>query len=575
MKLKQLKNLFIVCLAVMQVSLAGTIHADEVWREVAPIQQIVNNPMITHTVEKGETAYSISKSYNIPIETLYALNPKAASGVIAGEILTISNSKTNQANPSGNKGSSYIVESKETLYSISKKLDISIDDLVKMNPELKEKPLYVGQVLQLKKENKAAPFREHIVSSKETLYGIARQYNTTSDAIMTANPELKNGLKVGSTIVIPNKGAPIATSNSTLLDVNAINVGLVLPFVNKSQSQGARFVEYYEGLLIALEQLKKKGFSANIYVFDMGSETGTTKLNSLLDTYEMKNLDLIIGGVSPEQIKIIADFSKKNKIKYAIPFPTASKVVENNNYVFQVNEDANFLSSSISKAFVSKFSGANVILVTDKDTKVDFIRDLNSQLSNNGIVTKSVNLNDKLVNNLNTALDQNRNNVIVATAGSSNMMQSLLTALNTLRQNQPGTNITLFGQPEWQTYIQFIPEYSKYNTYIYTPFFMNNEDQDTKEFITSYKKWYNNKNLIDTYPRYGALGYDTGIYFFTALLKYGKDFEINASSNSVSTIQTPFSFKKVNSVGGYVNTGFYFINYAPGGYIQKIAYAQW
>lgn len=555
-----------------------------------------NGKYKTHTVEKGETAYSIARSYNISVGDLYALNPNAEKGLKLGEKIKIPTTASAIQIASTSR-QTYLVKSKETLYSISKQFDIKVDDLVNANPELKVKPLSEGQSLVIPAgknvaQTPAAPapvakshFLEHNVAPKETLYSIAKQYNTTPEALIDFNPSLKDGLKQGMTILIPTiqNGSNVSSSTSgqtavsTLRDIDAIKIGIVLPFVNKSQGKSARFVEYYEGFLLALEEMKTKGLSANVYVFDMGSETGTSKLKSLLDTYEMKDLDLIIGGVSSDQIDVISNFAKKQGIKYAIPFPSKADETQKNTQIFQLNPPHETLYANTAKAFANMFGNANVIYVTESggnNDKKEFISALNEQLHKRGIKASSIAANQNLTSNLSLSLDRNRKNVIVAVSGSAQLLQNLMPALNSVKEEQPNTSYSLFGHTEWQTYSQFFADFYKNDTYIFTPFYLSDNDYKTKQFVSTYQRWYNNKSLINTYPKYAALGYDTGIYFLTALLKYGKNFESSINSISVSALQTPIIFDKTNANGGYLNNGFYMIHYKTNGSVDKIEYGK-
>ena len=312
-----------------------------------------------------------------------------------------------------------------------------------------------------------------------------------------------------------------------LQDVDAIKVGVVLPFVNKSEGKSARFIEYYEGFLLALEEMKAKGLSANVYVFDMGSEEGTSKLESLLETTEMMDLDLIIGGFSPEQVDVLSNFAKKEGIKYAIPFPTKTNEAQKNTQVLQLNAPADVLYDNTSQVLADFFGNDNIIYIIENgnNSKKEFVTTLNGQLNQRGMRASSIALNDNLATNLASALDLNRKNIIVAASGSAQLLETLLPVLSLIKEEEPNIDLALFGHPEWQTYPQFFANFHNNDTYIYTPFYMSDDDYKTKQFISNYQRWYNDKSLINTYPKYGALGYDTGIYFLTGLLKYGKNFE--------------------------------------------------
>lgn len=103
----------------------------------------------------------------------------------------------------------------ETISGIAKKYNVSISEIYKLNPNAK-KTLHLNQVLQIpnsepKKEDYSAPTDvvtpteiKHVVATKETLYGITKQFKTTTELLYKANPNLETeGLKIGQTIIIP------------------------------------------------------------------------------------------------------------------------------------------------------------------------------------------------------------------------------------------------------------------------------------------------------------------------------------------------------------------------------------
>ncbi len=79
-------------------------------------------------------------------------------------------------------------------------------------------------------------------------------------------------------------------------------------------------------------------------------------------------------------------------------------------------------------------------------------------------------------------------------------------------------------------------------------------------FYDNYKKWYS-KNPMPSYPKYAMLGFDTGMFFFTAIQKYGVNFESRLSEMDYKSIQTGFNFERVNNWGGFINTNIYIIHY--------------
>jgi LysM repeat protein len=174
---------------------------------------------IEHRVEKGETITQIAKKYDVSKKDLFKLNPDAQNGVNENGIILIpiqsSKGKTKEAS-SNQVGKKHTVKTKETLYSIAKNYDIEVEDIENVNPEIVKNGIAIGQVLIIPNKQYAnklkSPSKEsksHKVSPKETLYSIAKQYDVTIESIQNANlGTLNNGISIGQVIAIPNPKTP-------------------------------------------------------------------------------------------------------------------------------------------------------------------------------------------------------------------------------------------------------------------------------------------------------------------------------------------------------------------------------
>ncbi len=108
------------------------------------------------------------------------------------------------------------IEAKETLYALSKKYGASVDEIKKANAEVNISDLKIGQVIRIPKEEKAAAKQNtstaskqiHVVLPGETLYSIAKKYNVSVDELKKANPKAaSSGLSIGDEITVPSKSA--------------------------------------------------------------------------------------------------------------------------------------------------------------------------------------------------------------------------------------------------------------------------------------------------------------------------------------------------------------------------------
>ncbi|WDF61105.1 LysM peptidoglycan-binding domain-containing protein [Flavobacterium sp. KACC 22758] len=167
--------------------------------------------IIEHKIQKGETAYFIAQKYKVSVEEIYKLNPESQNGIKDSQIIKIpvhSSEKTNS-----DQQITHIVGEKETLYGLSKQYHVSVEVIQNANQAILVNGLQVGQELNIpnssnfsKTETTGSSKITHQVVAKESLFSIARQYNVSVQDLENLNKDiLVNGLQIGQTIAIPNK----------------------------------------------------------------------------------------------------------------------------------------------------------------------------------------------------------------------------------------------------------------------------------------------------------------------------------------------------------------------------------
>lgn len=171
----------------------------------------------SHAVQQGETVYSIAKNYGVSEETIYNLNPDTRNGLKVNSILIVPSNNLISSGSSHRNFREHRVKNKETLFGIAQIYNVSIDDIKKLNRELYSRELRNGERLFIppasKKEvtvdsnsgDMLPGTQEYTVQAKETKFGIARRFGISIAELEDLNPELKEGLKVGATIVVPEK----------------------------------------------------------------------------------------------------------------------------------------------------------------------------------------------------------------------------------------------------------------------------------------------------------------------------------------------------------------------------------
>ncbi|MDR0574326.1 MAG: LysM peptidoglycan-binding domain-containing protein [Tannerella sp.] len=553
-----------------------------------------------HTVERGQTVYSIAKIYDVKVSDIYRLNIGSDEAIKAGDKLKIpQKSVAVKSIPKTDKEKDYIyhtIQTKETLYGVSKKYGVNGEDIIEANPGLSHETFSIGktiriptyikqkQIAEIVENKKRAKEVYYTVPTGETMYNICRKFKTSEKELLKLNPELAGGLRTSMTLRIPlrinEKDLPkeiepdagevnaMLNAEKEIKRVNAAKIALLLPYDTeniKSTDAKKRITEYYEGMLLAVDTLRKQGYSTELFVYDIGEEN-PSKTKKLLQekNEELKNVNLIIGGVSAEQIKLVADFAKQNQIKYVIPFTSKNDEVLDNAYIFQVNTPPAYLYANAAYAGANLFAKHHIIFLDtkDKDDQADFIKEFKQELQDRNIsYIDAVYDAGAFDANIRSLLSTSKPNMIMPVSQSLEALTKIKTVLRTIAETKQEYNLTLFGYPVWQTYLkECLDDFHALDTYIYSLFYADNTNPSVKMFYDNYKNWYS-KSPMPIFPKYAMLGFDTGMFFFNAIQNYGVNFENKLSEIRYKSIQTGFHFKRVNNWGGFINTNIYIIHY--------------
>ena len=584
--------------------------------------------IITHTVNKGQTLYSISKLYGTTVEEIIKMNPESVTTLSVGQILRIPGNTTEKKNEAIVRKSDdgklfHTIQSGETLYRLSKLYGITTQEICDANPGLSTSNFRVGETICIPKvvENTApvTPATQveedidndyrtedgirHKVKKGETIYSLAKSYGVEPADIISANPELKkSGLKKKMVINIPAKEKltadneykeddtaktlhPAITSIPNKKDYNdgVLKVAIVLPFLLDSYapSEQGRMIEYYQGFLMAVEKLKETGYSFEINTYDSGPQEKS--LNELLSSGALDNMELIIGAMYPTHNKELAKFAYEKRIPLVIPFTNKDTEIYRNPMVYCVNILQSYLIPEVKKHFMTTFPNANVIFVEneeEKSNKKEFIAKLTNELDINSVPNRTIPLYnlttpETTLITLKEFLREDKENIIIPTSSSAATLNTLLPTLQQadMIDTLGIPDYKLFGYPEWQIYAKDTREQMyEVETYFYATFYSHYSIPEITLFQEEYIKRYN-CSIQNIYPRYGMLGYDTGYFFLLAATLYGENLSEKINELEYSPIQTGFLFERLKN-GAMINKKINFIHYTPDYRIEKLDFEE-
>lgn len=467
--------------------------------------QLLQIPVITktlmHNVEKGETLFSIARMYYVSVDSIAAKNPGTEVGIKIGQRLKITNAtpRVQIDLPSVSKDEatrvipapsdsvrekfivsfhdsiiSHVVLANETMYSISKRFMVSLEDLLTLN-NLRSSKISPGQVIRikLKKENvSAVPIRT--VPSSFTV--------SKKDSIPIF--KLKDSYKV--TMFLPFN----LDSTETL---------------NKGMSSAAW--EYYMGARMAFDSLVKIGLKGDVFVYDYQSRKET--IDQQLARPEMKKMDLIFAPFQAKEAEKVAIWSKTNKVRVLFPVSVPSSYLIENNYAYALTPTNESLVQILAENVYQTHDNQQIILIKSEKQE--------DQILYNSFLKSFKELPPKA----------SRPRIIEATwndfkkyekLGSqiffiflSTEKEKVLTLLSSYSNKE---NIFLYGLKEWADFKEVNSEIkNKYTFYYASPSYFSYKDPT----IIPFHKQFRSKYGADL-TKVACLGYDATMNIASYLL---------------------------------------------------------
>lgn len=422
-------------------------------------------------------------------------------------------------------------------------------------------------------------YREmHKVKKGETLFGIARRYEITVDQLIKANPDMNAvgyELKKGDYIFIPYPDGqkPEATqkpgASQKAKDDKTVRVGIMLPLHNVD-GDGRRMIEYYRGFLMGCDELKKAGQNVEVMAWNVPIDAN---ISQTLAKEGADRCDVIFGPLYSAQVAPLAAFAKQHGIKMVIPFSITGNEVEKNPNVFQVYQSPQFFAQQTVKYFIERFQGSHVVVVDCNDAKSDkgvFTMALRMALAEKGMTCSITNLTNS-GEYFSKAFSRQKPNVVVLNTGRSPELNTVIAKLDQLKMDQPGVKISLFGYTDWLMYAKYnFDKFCKYDTYIPTHFYYNPLSSSTQAFEREYRLKFD-QSLMDYQPRFAITGHDHALFFIRGISKKGRQFLGTEADSNV--LQTQLHFKKAGSqAAGMQNVALSFVHYNTNHSISIINY---
>ncbi|GHT11798.1 peptidase M23 [Bacteroidia bacterium] len=593
-----------------------------------------------HTVDKGETLYSICRAYEVSQAEVQQDNALSGNTISAKQQLKIRKKTSVQQAPKGGKEQPqkqelptvsptandanviyvyHIAKAKETFYSIARHYNTTVKVLQDANPSVDvqtgralripvTKEFAENQktaVVQALQENTGTSTIEHVVKRKETLFSIARLYNVEIATIKQHNQQIfanRKDIKVGQTLQIPvamaakDKDKDVVAINNNCQSVpytGFINVALLLPFdaakIVEEDIASFHFVEFYEGVLMALNVLKQQGVNVRLQVWDTEKES----VQQIVRDPMFKNMHLIIGPVYQKQFVPIAKFAQTKNIKIVSPLTAVDTLLHSHSCVYQVPIDAENLANKLLSHKQIEETKSNLIIISQFDdegsTKMrhlykQYLPKFDSLVYNNAteggldslqIAYRESNYemreHTSLVKRMSYKIGlQPRNNslnflklfnkkeinrVIVASEEEP-FVSELLANLKAFADRYK-CRIIVYGTQKWRKFENIeIENFYDVKLHLASPYFTNYTLENVVNFVDSYRSKYKGEPT-----QFAFQGYDIALYFISAIHQYGPQFSNCVPNLPSPLLQSTYRFEAKDAHSFYENKDAFLLRY--------------
>ena len=521
---------------------------------------------------------------------------------------------------------SHVVLEKQTLYSISKAYNVSIEDIYKLNPRLQEQGLKKNSIILIpvaepvKEEVKVAEETEtkeaketkevkeikevktakatkkkiHVRKWYEDIEMIADQYGVTVEEIMAANNLQSTKLANRQKLVIPasdmvaeeiaeaypsteaaglttsesENTATDSTTNEVQQDAIAQHYGpvkatLLLPMRNAEGKLSRNNMDFYSGAMMAIYDMAQKGIDIDVNTYDIADQSIHVNKEDLEDS------DIIIGPVSAaDQTRVLQASSDSCRLISPLD-PRSEKLVRQYSRLIQAPTPHKIQYQDLTSWIKEEMQeNDKVIMFSERTARInEAVNTMKEVMDSSGIVYTpfeySILEGRDILEPLKELMTAEGTNRIYIASESEAFVNDVVRNLNLMLLEN--FVVVLYAPSRIRSFETIeVEHFHKTSMRVSLTYFINYQDQAVKDFLLKYRALYNTEPT-----QFAFQGYDIATYFINLCHKYGKDWKKMLEESGEAMLQSTFSFSRQDS-GSYVNTGVRRISYGPNWTITRV-----
>jgi len=537
-----------------------------------------------HMVAKGETLYGIARTYGISEEVLLQANRGVtARNLKNGQRLIIPLIDEGAEEPAFNEeGFIYHeVKRRETLYSIARYYQVTVEDIRAANPELGWGGPKHGQVIRIPEPQVA----DQPKSIQDTLSGTDRFADFPVpemeaydyDELGSESHNRNRTYRVA--FFVPFDFSPAEPLDSLLKDVSSENRRnrITERYLREQRiPQSVPFLEFFQGSLLAIDSMRQMGMKLEVRYMD--TRKSMDQCRFLLSHRELEDFDLFIGPFYPFTLEVVSEFSRRHRIPLVTPFHNELDLVDQNPYLFQISPSLEREYKEAAKLVASKHDH-NIVYVRHEDSldleKHEYFKQLifdgfDDYHPSEPVVFKEVVQKLEHTDAIIQSLSKDKKNLVVVPTRDEALASSVVSALYFQLKD---FEIEVMGSPYWTEFSSIDFRYfHKLHLIFYSSFWVDYHDPRVEDYLAEYRNYFYNEPTATSKKglNYGIAAYDMTLYFLNALRVRGPRFILSLDDYHPELVQGGIRFDRHSRRGGYENSHITFYQFAPDMTIDKI-----
>lgn len=467
----------------------------------APKQEEVSE----YKVKSGETLYGLSRKFNTTVDRLIELNPELSEGLKKGQVIKVPGSYqeemeiTQEMKPEVGTPNPFVIDTVET------------------NGQTNERVVTFSNTTV-----------EHVVMAHETMYSISKRFMVSIEEIMRINKLQSASVKAGQVLIIPVKNervdmVPIGNvgpgneqdPNGPLVfeEKDEYSIALLLPLYldygnGYSESLSNVAAEFYMGAMLAVDSLERRGLRAKLHIFDTKNDSAS--IANLFKKSEFESMDLVIGPLMDERMGQVARFCKEHSIRMVSPVSSETKLLENNQLVYASVPSNISLIRGVARYVLDNCKDDNLILIKPTDEKSMVLyeafrkafKEMPVEATRPGLIETNADA-------FNTYIKKGKENHIIFPSVNRSSAVKFMNSLNKSAFRAYKDDIFVYGTREWLGYSDMNETFkNKMNFRFGSP---NNLDYYSKGMVNA-NKLYRSRYKTDM-SRVAVQGYDVLTYY--------------------------------------------------------------